>query len=93
MYGFLFGMALFGGYNLLIFLLPLVVYLIVLYIWKIVSLASICSAVFITAYIYFTSDSTPMFAALLIFTAIIIVRHRKNIVKIVRGEENKITWM
>ena len=93
MYGFLFGMALFGGYNLLIFLLPLVVYLIVLYIWKIVSLASICSAVFITAYIYFTSDSTPMFAALLIFTAIIIVRHRKNIVKIVKGEENKITWM
>lgn len=93
MYGFLFGMALFGGYNLWIFILPLVAYLIVLYIWKIVSLASICSAVFITAYIYFTSDSWLMFGALLVFTGIIVVRHRKNIVKMVRGEERKISWM
>lgn len=93
MYGFLFGMALFGGYNLWIFLLPLAFYLVILYIWKIVSLASICSAVFITVYIYITSDSLPMFGALLVFTVLIIVRHRTNIAKIIKGEENKISWM
>lgn len=93
MYGFLFGMALFGGYGLLIFILPLVVFLIVLYIWKIIALASICSAIFITVYMYFTAKSMAVVGALLVFTILIIVRHRKNIERMIRHEENKITWM
>ena len=31
--------------------------------------------------------------ALLIFTVLIIYRHKKNIIRLIRGEENKITWM
>lgn len=93
MYGFLFGMAVVGPYNLWIFLLPLIVFLIVLYIGKIISVASICSAIFITAYIYFTTDSLLLFVTLLIFTVLIIYRHKKNIVKLIRHEENKISWM
>ena len=93
MYGFLFGMALFGPYDLRIFILPLVVFLIVLYVSKIISLSSICSAVFITIYIGFTDNSITMLGALIVFTIVIIWRHRTNMVKMVRGEENKITWM
>lgn len=93
MYGFLFGMALIGGYSFWIFFLPLLVFLIVLYLGKIIALASIFSAAVNTIYIYFTADSMPMFAASLLFTVVIIVRHRKNIERILKHEENKITWM
>ena len=93
MYGFLFGMALFGSYDLRIFILPLIVFLIVLCICKIISLSSICSALFITIYIGVTDDSIAMLGALVIFTILIIWRHRTNIIKMMRGEENKITWM
>ena len=93
MYGFLFGMALFGAYDFRIFVLPLIVFLIVLYLSKIISLSSICSALFITAYIGLTDDSFVMLGALVIFTILIVWRHRKNIEKMIHGEENKITWM
>ncbi len=93
MYGFLFGMVLFGGYSLWIFLVPLIVFLIVLYISKIVSLSSMCSAAAVSIFVFVTTDSWMMFAALLVFTALIIVRHRKNIGKMIRHEENKISWM
>lgn len=93
MYGFLFGMALFGPYNLWIFFLPLIVFLIVLYIGKIIALASIGSAVVNTIYIYFVVGSMGLFVASLIFTIVIIYRHRSNLVRIINKEENKISWM
>lgn len=93
MYGFLFGMALIGGYSFWIFFLPLIVFLTVLYLTKIVALGSIASAVANTVYIYFAVGSTQLFVASLIFTIVMIVRHRKNIDRILKNEENKITWM
>lgn len=93
MYGFLFGMAVFGDYSLIIFFLPLICFLIVLYIWKFISLASMCSGACITVYILITEGVGLMFFAVLIFTVLMIVRHRKNIERMIRGEENKITWM
>ena len=93
MYGFLFGMAVVGSYDLRIFLIPLAVFLIVLYIGKIISLASMCSAAFITIYIGITTEDRVMFGALCVFTILMIYRHRNNIVKMIRGQENKISWM
>ena len=93
MYGFLFGMAVVGGYSLWIFIFPLLVFLGVLYLWKIISLASMVSAAANTIFLYFKVESKLMFAASLIFTIVIIVRHRKNIDRMLRNEENKITWM
>lgn len=93
MYGFLFGMALIGGYSFWIFFLPLVVFLAVLYLTKIIALGSIVSAVVNTIYIYFVIGSKRLFAASLIFTIVMIIRHRKNIERILKNEENKITWM
>lgn len=93
MYGFLFGLVLFAGYSLWIFLVPLFVFLAVLYFWKIIALASIFSAVAVTLYMYFSTGNLLATGALCIFTVLIVVRHRKNLVRILHREENKITWM
>lgn len=93
MYGFLLGMALIGGYSLWIFVFPLLVFLIVLYLWKIIALASIMSAIVNTVFIYFTTGSVPLSVASLIFSIVIVIRHRKNLERMKNHEENKITWM
>ncbi len=93
MYGFLFGMALIGGYSFWIFFLPLLAFLVILYIGKIVALASVGSAIINTIYIYFALDSFEMFVASLIFTVILAVRHRGNFERMLKHEENKIKWM
>ena len=93
MYGFLFGMALIGGYSFWIFFLPLLTFLVILYIGKIVAVASVGSAVINTIYIYFALDSFEMFAASLLFTIVMAIRHRKNFERIINHEENKISWM
>ena len=93
MYGFLFGMALIGGYSFWIFFVPLFTFLVILYIGKIVALASVGSALVNTIYIYFALDSFEMFLASLIFTMILAIRHRKNFERMLKHEENKISWM
>lgn len=93
MYGFLFGMALIGGYSFWIFFVPLFTFLVILYIGKIVALASVGSAIVNTIYIYFALDSFEMFLASLIFTMILAIRHRKNFERMLKHEENKISWM
>ena len=77
MYGFLFGMALIGGYSFWIFFLPLLAFLVILYIGKIVAVASVGSAVINTIYIYFALDSFEMFAASFVF-AIFNIRNQKT---------------
>lgn len=93
MYGFLFGLFVFAGGSPLLFFLPLLVFLIVLYLTKIIALSSIISAIAVTIYIFLTMDSVPIFAALVVFTLLIIVRHRKNIERMRNHQENKISWM
>ena len=93
MYGFLFGMVLFAGYSLWMFVMPLIVFLLVLWFSKTVSLSSMVSAAAVTVYAGVTADSWLLVLALAVFTLVIVVRHRKNIGRILRGEENKIKWM
>lgn len=93
MYGFLFGMALIGGYSFWIFFLPLLTFLAVLYVTKIVALSSVLSAVVNTMYIYFVIGSKELFFGSLIFTIVMIIRHRANFERMLRHEENKIKWM
>ena len=93
MYGFWFGMALIGDYRFWIFFLPLIAFLVVLYATKIVALSSVMSAVVNTTYIYFIDKSKGLFIASLIFTIVLIIRHRKNFERMIKHEENKIKWM
>lgn len=93
MYGFLFGMMVLGGYSPAIFFLPLISFLIILYLFKIIALSSIGSALIVTLYVALTTHSWHMTAALLVFDALMIWRHRANLVRIMKHEENKIKWM
>ena len=93
MYGFLFGMMIFCGKSPLIFFLPLVSFLIILYFVKIIALASIGSSLAATVCVALTTRSLPMTAALAVFSAVILLRHRPNLIRIKNHEENKISWM
>lgn len=93
MYGYLFGMMLFGGYSPWIFFLPLIAFLTILYASKIVALASIGSAAAVTLYQWLSIGFGGMVCALLVFDALIIWRHRENIRRIASHQENKIKWM
>lgn len=93
MYGFLFGMMLFQGFSPWIFFLPLLVFLVILYLTKIIALASIGSAIINTVFIGLTANSSALCIASAIFAIVIVLRHNKNIERILHGEENKISWM
>lgn len=93
MYGFLFGLFVFAGYRPLVFFLPLGVFLLVLYLTKIISLSSMISAAAVTVHVALTTDGKLISAALAMFTLLIVVRHKKNIERMFKHEENKISWM
>ena len=93
MYGFLFGMMLMGGYSLWVFFLPLISFLVILYLCKIIALSSIGAALVVTVYLVVTSASAMMVGALIVFDVLIIWRHRSNLQRIAQGKENKIKWM
>ena len=93
MYGFLFGMALVGGQSFWIFFFPLITFMAVLYVTKIVALSSVLSAIANTIFIYFTADSKALFWGSLVFTIVMIIRHRANFERMLKHEENKIKWM
>lgn len=93
MYGFLFGMVVVASYSPWLFFLPLLTFLLILYLGKIISVASIGSAIAVTVYVFLKVESKLLFGGLVIFTLLIIWRHRSNLVRLVKGEENKISWM
>lgn len=93
LYGFLFGLWTCAGYSPLTYFVPFAVFFMVLYLFKIVSLASMVSAAAAAAYVCFTgTDSSVMFAVVLL-AVLILVRHRSNIQRILKGTESKIRWM
>lgn len=93
MYGYLFGLFVFVSYSPLVFFLPLIAFLIVLYFTKIVALSSILSAVAVTIFMFLTTDSLLINLALIVFTLLIILRHHKNIERMIHHTENKVSWL
>ena len=93
MYGYFFGLWVCTGYSPLTFFLPLVTFLAVLYLFKIVALSSMSSAVAGAIYIGCVSDNPSVTVAAVIFALLIILRHRENMRRMIQGNENKIHWM
>ena len=93
MFGFLFSLWVFAGSSALTFFLPLASFLTVLFLFKIVSLSSMLSGVAAAAYICLTGRSLPLCTAAVAFALLVIIRHRDNITRMLRGQENKIRWM
>ena len=93
MYGFFFGLWVCAGYSPVTFFLPLVTFLVVLYLFKIVAVSSMSSAVAGVIYIWCVSDNPSVTVAAAIFALLIILRHRENMHRMIQGNENKIHWM
>ncbi len=93
MYGFLFGLWVCGGYSPLVFFLPLVSFLLILGLFKIVALSSMLSAVAVAVYLWLTPAHLSVRVAIVFFALLLIVRHKGNIQRMLSGTENKIRWM
>lgn len=93
LYGFLFGMALFTECSIFTFIVPLIIFMAVLYCTKIVSLSSISGAIGSSIYIMLTNDFWLIWVVSVILTLIVVVRHKPNIQRMINGTENKISWM
>lgn len=90
MYGLLFGLFAAAGRSPLYFFLPLAVFLITLFVTKIIALASIISAGAVTLFVFLRPEALVIKAVLLIYFVMIVVRHRSNIGRILRHEENTV---
>ena len=93
LYGFLFGLWVCAGMSPLVFFLPLITFLVVLFLFKIVSLSSMLSSLAAMAYIWSTDAHLSVKIAAAVFAALIIARHHENIARMLQGNERKIRWM
>ena len=98
MFGFLLGITIFVFKNPFYIIVPLLMFFIVLYLYKWVSVASICAAVSSSLQIMSMGWSTDLEHILVIvfswlLTLLVIYRHRTNIVKVRQNKESRITWL
>lgn len=98
MFGFLISTSIFIFQEFSYFLVPLFMFLIILYLFKYVSLgsicASVCSSLYITAQLL-SLDVNNLFIILAswLMTLLVIYRHSANIKRIQKGTENKVSWL
>lgn len=97
-FGFLLACSIFIFQKPDYFVIPLVMFFIILYLFKYVSLASICgitcSSLFISSMLWSLKlENILIIVASWIMTILVIYRHRTNIEKIKSGTENKISWL
>ena len=93
LYGFLFALWVCMGYTALTFFVPLVTFLVVLYLFKIVSLASMISSAAAPVLLWAIGAGGPLILTAAVYAVLIIARHHENIARLLKGEENKIRWM
>lgn len=98
MFGFLISTSIFIFQEFSYFIVPLFMFLIILYLFKYVSLgsicASVCSSLYITAQLL-SLDVNNLFIILAswLMTLLVIYRHSANIKRIQEGTENKVSWL
>lgn len=98
MFGFLFSTSVFLFQDASYLLVPLGMFLIILFIFKYVSLASMCAAItsslYITALLLSTNlENIFVIIASWLMTILVIYRHQSNITKIKSGTENTVSWL
>jgi acyl phosphate:glycerol-3-phosphate acyltransferase len=79
-------------YHPLMFISMLVVFFLILYLSKYVSLSSMLTGIYATIFSIFTGD-VPLMVVVSILTIIVIYRHRANIKRIMNKTEPKIKWL
>ena len=93
LYGFLFALWSCAGYSALVFFVPLLSFLIVLVLFKIVSLSSILSSIAAVVYIFVIKSHSSVCLTVAVFVVLILLRHSGNIQRMISGTERKIQWL
>lgn len=93
MFGFLLGISIFTFQDASMLLVPLAAFVIVLLAGKMVSLASMIAAITSSIYIFIDSPADSTRVASILLTILLIYRHRSNVQRILKGEENKVSWL
>lgn len=95
MFGFLLSTSIFTFANAWYVVVPLLCFLLVLYLGKMVSLASMLAALASSIYITIMqmNISIEIIIASWLLTVLVVYRHRGNIKKIKDGTENKVSWL
>lgn len=93
MFGFLFGISIFTFSDPFMFVVPFTMFLCMVLLTKMVALASIIASLTSTVYIAFNTEATSTLVASIILAILIIYRHRANIQRILKGEENKVAFL
>lgn len=97
-FGFLLSTWIFIFHEPSYFLVPLAMFCIILYIFKYVSLGSICAVITSSLYIIGTTTVFDVIHVFIILASclmslLVIYRHKENITKIQNGIENKVSWL
>ncbi len=93
-FGYLLGLGLFvTGDVIFIFLYPLLIFLFVLGLSKMVSLSSMIALISATIIGFITFDEIIYAYLILILCALVIFRHIPNIIRIIKGKENKVSFI
>ncbi len=79
------------GISPLIFLILVTLWILLVFITKYVSLASIISSMFLPVFSYILLDKAYISIYLLLMAILIIIKHHENISRLLKGKENKIT--
>ena len=93
MFGFLLSSAIFTFQDPWMLFIPLGIFISILLLFKMVSLASIFAAITQAIYISFISEYTSAIVASILLAVLVIFRHIPNIKRIVNGTESKVGWL
>lgn len=93
MFGFLLAISCFTMHNIGYFIFAFAVFMLVLYLSKMVSLSSMCATVASTISLIVMHASASICIASALLSCLIIYRHLPNIERIRKGCESKVKWL
>ncbi|AST07298.1 glycerol-3-phosphate 1-O-acyltransferase PlsY [Anoxybacillus flavithermus] len=80
-------------YSPVLFMTMLAVFFLILYISKYVSLSSMLTGVYATAYAFIWTDDVPLRIVVTLLTLFVFYRHRANMKRILNKTEPKVKWL
>ena len=93
-FGYLLGLGLFVTHDVVfIFVYPLLIFILVLGLSRMVSLSSMSAMLGATVIAYLTFEDKLIATMVLILTCLVIFRHIPNILRIIKGKENRVSFI
>ena len=93
-FGYLLGLGLFVTHDVVfIFVYPLLIFILVLGLSRMVSLSSMSAMLGATVIAYLTFEDKLIATMVLILTCLVIFRHSPNILRIIKGKENRVSFI